>query len=165
MTQVSFAEYHSKRNPVERVHASEERELAKHGSFARVMEEPNTPEHKQAMEGMAEQVHEVFSHAKFGGEPILCVRGQVGKEEQRKLECPLAYKTRRNALSAELSNVWGGDDAFEGEYAEDYQLLTNDSRSDIKTAWRDKYTTTIFDDSSLIDTLTLQPALIMSDGT
>ena len=74
MTQVSFAEYHSKRNPVECVHASEERELAKHGSFGRVMEEPNTPEHKQAMEGMAEQVREVFSHEKFGGEPILCER-------------------------------------------------------------------------------------------
>ena len=174
LTQVSFAEYHSKRNPVERAHASEERELAKHGPFARVTKEPNTPEHKQAMEGMAEQVREVFSHGKFGGEPILCVRGQVGREnfifddeeemhtflaltEQRKLECPLVYKTRRNALSAELSNVWEVDDALEAEYAEDYQLLTNDSGSDIKTAWRDKYTTTIFDDSSLIATPTLQP--------
>ena len=96
----------------------------------------------------------------LGGELILCVRGQVGREtfifddeeemhtflaltEQRKLECPLAYKTRRNALSAELNTVWGVDDAFEAEYAEDYQLLTNDSGSHIKTAWRDKYTTTI----------------------
>ena len=77
--------------------------------------------------------------------------------EQRKLECPLVYKTRRNALSAELSNVSGVDDAFEAEYAEDYQLLTNDSELDIKTAWRDKYTTTIFDDSSLFPTRTLQP--------
>ena len=42
-----------------------------------------------------------------------------------------------------LSTVWAVDDAFEAEYAEDYQLLTNDSGSDIKTAWRDKYTTTI----------------------
>ena len=138
------------------MHASEERELAKHGPFARVREEPNTAEHKQAMEEMAEQVREVFSHAKLGGEPILCVRGQIGREnfifddeeemhnflaltEQRKLEGPLVYKTRQNALSAELSNVWGVDDAFEAEYAEDYQLLTNDSGSDIKTAWRDKY--------------------------
>ena len=66
------------------------------------------------------------------------------------------YKTRRNALSTELSNVWGVDDAFEAEYAEDYQLLTNDSGSDIKTAWRDKYTTTIFDDSLKVSP-TLQP--------
>ena len=36
-------------------------------------------------------------------------------------------------------------------------MLTNDSGSDIKTAWRDKYTTTIFDDSSLFPTPTLQP--------
>ena len=35
VTQVSFAEYHSKRNPVERMRASEERELAKHRPFAR----------------------------------------------------------------------------------------------------------------------------------
>ena len=72
VTQVSFAEYHSKRNPVERVHASEERELAKHGPFTRVTEEPNTAEHKQAMEEMAEQVREVFSHAKFGGGSLSC---------------------------------------------------------------------------------------------
>ena len=67
VTQVSFAEYHSKRNPVERMHASEERELAKHGPFVRVTEEPNMPEHKQAMEGMAEQVREVFSLQNLGG--------------------------------------------------------------------------------------------------
>ena len=46
---------------------------------------------------------------------------------------------------------------MEAEYAEDYQLSINDSGSDIKTAWRDKYTTTIFDDSSLFPTPTLQP--------
>lgn len=105
VTQVSFAEYHSKRNPAESVHTSKEREFGKQGPFVRVTKEPNTPEHKQAREGMAEQVCEVFSHAKFGGEPILCMRGQVGREnfifddeeemhtflaltEQRKLECP-----------------------------------------------------------------------------
>ena len=76
VTQVSFAKYHSKRNPVERVHASEERELAKHGPFARVTQEPNTPEHKQAMEGMAEQVHRVFSHAKFGGSSSCACEGK-----------------------------------------------------------------------------------------
>ena len=58
----------------------------------------------------------------LGGKPILCVRGQVGREnfifddeeemytflaltEQQKLECPLVYKTRHNALSAKLSDV------------------------------------------------------------
>ena len=60
------------------------------------------------------------------------MRGQVGREnfifddeeemhtflgltEQGKLECPLVYKTRRNAVSTELSNVWGVDDVFEAE--------------------------------------------------
>lgn len=74
--------------------------------------------------------------------------------EQQKLECPLVYKTRRNALSAELSNVWGVDDAFKAEYAEDYQLLTNHSGSG---GGRDKYTTIIFEDSSLFPTPTFQP--------
>lgn len=65
--------------------------------------------------------------------------------EQRKLECPLVYKTRCNALSAELSIAWGVEDAFKAD-----QLLTNDSRWDIKPAWRDKNTTTIFADLSII---------------
>ena len=101
------------------------------------------------------------------------MRGQVGREnfifddeeemhtflaltEQGKLECPLVYKTRRNAVTTELSNVWGVDDAFEAEYVEDYQLLTNNGGWDIKTAWRDKYATTIFDDLSLIVSPILQ---------
>lgn len=69
VTQVPFAEYHCKRNPVERVHAPEEKALAKHGPFGKVTQEPNTAEHRQVMEEMAEEVRGVFSHAKFGGEP------------------------------------------------------------------------------------------------
>ena len=74
------------------------------------------------------------------------------------------YKTRRNALRAELSNVWGVDDAFKAEYAEDYQLLTSDSGSDNITVWRDKYTTIIL----MTYRYSLPPlfslSLIMSDG-
>ena len=62
------------------------------------------------------------------------------------------YKIRRNALSAELSIAWGVEDAFKAEYIEDYQLLTNDIGSDIKPAWRDKNTATIFADLSIIVT-------------
>ena len=66
ITQVSFAEYHSKRNPVERVHTVEEKELAKHGPFTRVTSAPETVEHRQAMKQMAEEVSGVFSHGRFG---------------------------------------------------------------------------------------------------
>lgn len=103
MTQVSFAEYHSKRNPVELVHASEERDLAKHGPFARVREESNTAEHKQAMEEMAGQVREVFIHAKFGGggEPILCMRGQIGRENA---QFPGAHRTTKAGMPTSVQD-------------------------------------------------------------
>ena len=45
VTQVSFAEYHSKRNFVERVHAEENRVLSKHGPFC------STPCHKLSLAG------------------------------------------------------------------------------------------------------------------
>ena len=73
--QVSFAKYHSKRNPVECVHASEEKALAKHGPFKTPKHAPHTEEHKVDMEEMAEEVCIVFGQAKFAGNPILCVRG------------------------------------------------------------------------------------------
>lgn len=146
------------------MHTLEEKALAKHEPFEKVTQEPNTAEHRQAMEEMADEVREVFSHARFGCEPILCVRGPIGKEnfifndeddlhaflaltEQRKLESPLAYKVKCNAYSKELNIIWGINENFEGEYAEDYQLLTNDTGSTDITAWRDKYTTVVFDNS------------------
>ena len=50
LTQVSFAEYHSKRNYVERVHAEENRVLSSHGPFSSKIPNkhaiPGTPEHK-----------------------------------------------------------------------------------------------------------------------
>lgn len=48
ITQVSFAEYHSKRNFVERAHAEENRVLSKHGPF------DSRPIHKQATPGSKE---------------------------------------------------------------------------------------------------------------
>lgn len=77
--------------------------------------------------------------------------------EQRKLESPLVYKARSNVYSKELNIVWGINDKFEGEYAEDYQLLTNDTGSTVTTAWKDKYTTIVFDNSSPFLSHTLQP--------
>lgn len=172
--QVSFAKYHSKRNPVERVHAPEEKALSKHGPFESPKHDPHTPEHKKEMETMAEEVRIVFGQAKFASQPILCVRGLKDSEEfvfddeedmhnflamneQRKMECPLSYKVAKNGISQELSLIWGLDDSFDEEYAEDYRMLNNDIGSSNKTAWQDKYTTAIFNDSSLFQRYVLQP--------
>ena len=76
--QVSFAEYHSKRNLVERIHATEEKALSKHGPLESPRHEPHTPEHKEEMEAMADKVRIVrikvrivFGQAKFVGQPII----------------------------------------------------------------------------------------------
>ena len=81
----------------------------------------------------------------------------VSMNEQRKVECPHTYEVKKNKISQELSLVWGINASFQGEYAEDYQILENDTGSSVHTAWRDKYTTAIFDDSSLFQSYILQP--------
>ena len=58
--------------------------------------------------------------------------------------------------SKELSVLWDLSDNFHGDYAEDYQLLS-ETGSMIKMTWKDKYTTTIFDDLALFQSHTLQP--------
>lgn len=63
--QVSFAEYHSKRNHVECLYASEEKVLAKHGPFNTPNHDPYMEEHKKEMEVLAEEVCIVFGQAKF----------------------------------------------------------------------------------------------------
>ena len=64
---VSFAEYHSKRNPVERVHAVHTKELEKHGPFQIANVKVDSVEHKRKMEEMREDVEDVLRQAKFGG--------------------------------------------------------------------------------------------------
>ena len=74
--QVLFAEYHSKRNLVKRVHATEEKALSKNGPLESPKHDPRTPEHKAKMEAMADEVRIVFGQAKFAGQPILSVHGK-----------------------------------------------------------------------------------------
>lgn len=68
--QLSFAEYHSKRNFVERVHAEENRALYSHGPFkSNAIYNTCTiggAEHKSNMEHMAEEVRKCLLHASFG---------------------------------------------------------------------------------------------------
>ena len=75
VTQVSFAEYHSKWNYVERVHAEENRVLSSHGSFSSKVPHnqatPSTPEHRENMENMAEEARKCIAQGSFGGTPLL----------------------------------------------------------------------------------------------
>ena len=79
LTQVSFAEYHSKRNYVERVHAEENRVLSSHGPFSSKIPNkhatPGTPEHKQNMESMVDEVKKCIAQGSFGGNQLLAFRG------------------------------------------------------------------------------------------
>ena len=75
VSQVSFAEYHSKRNFVERVHAEEHRVLSKHGADC-VQQNVTTgsDEHRENMEHMATEVSHCLHRASFGGKPLyICI--------------------------------------------------------------------------------------------
>lgn len=67
--QVSFAEYHSKRNYVERVRATENEALSKHGLFSSMLvhksAKAGSKEHEVNMEAMAAEVAECLSHEKI----------------------------------------------------------------------------------------------------
>ena len=69
VTQVAFAEYHSKRNFVERVHAEENRVLSKYGPFRNDCVHknviPGSKEHKENMEYMANEVRHCLLQASF----------------------------------------------------------------------------------------------------
>lgn len=78
-TQRSFAEYLSKRNFVESVHAVENSALSKHGVFnvckIHMHVEPGSAEHKENMEAMATDVVANLKGTTFGGNPIYPMRG------------------------------------------------------------------------------------------
>ena len=173
--QVSFAEYHSKRNFVERVHAEENRVLSKHGPFdSHVVHKSGfagSTKHKENMEHMATNVVKCIKTGQFGKRPLLCYRGVeqkdylfndqdtlesfLGLSEQAKEDFCNKYKVKDCKLLHELHFIWGIDVAFEGDYYQDYKLLRNSLPE--KTAWVDKYTTILFSPSCSIDKKELQP--------
>lgn len=79
VTQISFAEYHSKRNFVERVHAEENQALSKHGPFSSKSVHknacPSSVEHRENMEHVAEEVRRCIEGASFGQKRIQSYRG------------------------------------------------------------------------------------------
>ena len=92
--QVSFAEYHSKRNFVERVHAQENTFLSRHGPFKSNMVNSKaivgSAEHRQNIEAMAEEVIQCLSEASFGGKKgkllktFLIKTGKISKRQNQK---------------------------------------------------------------------------------
>ena len=79
ISQLSLAEYHSKRNFIEQVHAEENRVLSKHGPFSshevHQSQVTGSNEHRENMEHMADCVSRCLQEATFGGKTLLCYRG------------------------------------------------------------------------------------------
>lgn len=165
VTQVSFAEYHSKRNYVERVHAEENRVLSSHGPFSSKVPNkqatPGTLEHKQNMENMAEEVKKCIAQGSFGGYQLLAFRGVKCEdfvfndqkelqqfldlsEDNKELFTPESYSAAQNSILNNLHFIWGANRPFTGTYLHDYRALRNDLMDGTRTAWLDKYTTSVY---------------------
>ena len=142
ITQKSFAEYHSKRNPVERVHVVEY--------------EKGDKKHLENMEFMANKVKTCLEKAQYGGRPIHTQRG-IGNEdnfvfnneeqllnflsrsEMLKSEYEGHYYPQKNKLWREVCMTWKLNEDFE-----DYEKLENAfSEEGEQTCWANKYTTIV----------------------
>ena len=165
VTQVSFAEYNSKRNYVERVHAEENRVLSKHGPFSSKVPHtqvtPGTLEHRENMENMAEEVRKCVSEGSFGTAPLLAFRGikcdEFVFDDQEELQTfldlnedgkeefsPNRYSDKQGKIIETLSYIWGVDRQFSSKYIDDYRAINNDLVEGTRIAWLDKYTTSIY---------------------
>ena len=164
--QLSFAEYHSKRNPVERVHAVHTKELEKHGPFQFPNLHVDSVEHKKKMEEMREDVENVLKHAKFGGEYTTVTKGVGGENhfvfddmsqlhaflsmtEDRKAKCDMQYQLNKDSnILKDLAQIWNVDTTITGSYSDDYDKINNTYSSCHRTAWTDKYTAVLFDEQT-----------------
>ena len=165
VTQKSFAEYHSKRNPVERVHASQNHALSNEiFSSTAVHQEYKIGDqrHLENMGHMAGEVQKCLARTQFGGRPCLALRGIgsednfvfndeeqlvtfLGKSECRKNEDDVHYQPVHNELWKEVTTIWNLNEHFVGSYREDYQTIQNSlAEEGGTTCWTDKYSTTVF---------------------
>lgn len=161
ITQVAFAEYHSKRNFVERVHAAENEVLSKHGPFSSNALHPRvtvgSKEHRENMEDMAQAIQGCICSGSFGKEQLLCYRGIkmedylfrnmttfLSLSEDAKQEYTPTYKVQQNRLLQDLHSTWETPLEFTGTYLKDHLLIHNGLLKDKVTCWRDKYTTVLY---------------------
>ena len=177
LTQKSFAEYHSKRNPVERVHAVQNHALSNEQFSSTAIYPEYTKgdeKHKANMEHMAEEVRRCIANTQFGGKPCTVVRG-IGPRENfvfsdeenlvaflGKNDDTLQYKPVRSDLWKELCIVWDLDENYTGCDREDYEIMQNTFHEEgQRTCWVDKYSTFILnpdvEHDSGFDDFTIQP--------
>jgi hypothetical protein len=177
ISQRSFAEFHSKRNFVERVHATETQALSRHRPFnSKQLHErgnPGTQAHLENMEKMADDIKDCLSNARFAGHFLECFRGikdggvfdnedrlkeflKLSKE--RKEECDWTYgpNSTSNPLFQALVQTWGVTLDFERKFVEDYHLIMQDNQ-DQRTAWKYKYSTTLDGPRNASKRFELQP--------
>ena len=177
-TQISYAEYHSKRNPAERPHAVENDMLSHHGPFdsQQLHKSPTcgSEEHHENMEQMAQDVISCLSQGKYGHLDMSAVRGVtdatslfsdeahlkqfVTLTEQRKDDCDWTYVSKTNDVAKQLQETWGIDLPYEGGYSDDYRQVCN-KYTNFRTCWMEKYITSVYsyDPSSTVVRYELQP--------
>ena len=162
--QISNAEYYSKRNFVEIVHAAVNLHIQRQAvlSSNRIFSDvsPGTDEHHQNMECVAQDLANTIQNAKYGGQYIKCFRGigdtdnfifddeKVLKtflafSEQRKLEYLEMYTVKTNNTTKALGMIWGADENLKRSYSNDYATLLNEE-TDARTSWCGKYITAVF---------------------
>ena len=164
VVQVSFAEYNSKRNFVERVHPQVNKALSDHGPFCSYSKYPEVTRpgkegHRENMEEMAKAVIECIKGATFGGQYLTVLRGLpedqwvfndednlrkfLDLSESNKKLSDFTYSATDNSLLQSLNGIWDIDKDFKGHLFEDYSRIKNDEDV-LKTSWCDKYTTVIY---------------------
>ena len=134
--QLSFAEYNSKLNFVERVHAEENKCISGHSIFdSKPIHKSfvvGDEKHKENMEAMAKEVVNCISQGSFSGHPLSCVRGIRDDEyifddekelrqflllsEEGKESCDWSYKPRDVPLNVEMSVTWKANSNAERRY-------------------------------------------------
>jgi hypothetical protein len=160
--QVSFTEYNSKRNFVERVHPQVNKTLSAHGAFSSQgihegFQAPGCMKHKENMEHMANAVIDCLKGANFGGRCLDIYRGPCEDQwifndedelkeflsftEFNKEISAMSYKVRETPLLRSLEAVWNIDGKFKRNYWNDYTILYGEEK---KAAYRDKYTTIVY---------------------
>ena len=168
VVQKSFAEYNSKRNFVERVHAVENEALSKHGPFdahqIHQTGKTGSLEHRQNITAMAEEIQTCLnSGVLYHGKPLEAFRATcdsnfvfddekelknfLSLSESQKAEfSDLSYHPKQTKLLAHLCAIWNVSMDYEHSYYNDYLTIccqnktSTGSNMDFPTVYKDKYT-------------------------
>lgn len=125
------------------MHAEENRVLSSHGPFNSKSVHPTadarTERHLANMESMAEEVKNAFDK----GRSVIknSLKNSCLFEKRQSDTTPSVYEAKSTEILNCLHLYW--DDHFQGEYLRDHKHIQNDL-VDVRTAWTDKYMTTIY---------------------